>query len=521
MKRSIWLNLLCIVLLALQFTSVVGVSAQAPTHLRLATTTSTYDSGLLDYILPDFEKANNVKVDVVAVGTGQALEIGSKGDADVVLVHQRSGEDKFVKDGNAKARFDVMYNDFIVVGPAADPVKASAQKSAAGVFAAVAAAQANFASRGDKSGTNSKEMTIWASAGITPTAEMKWYKSLGQGMGETLLFSEENGAYTLTDRGTYLAMKDKLPDIAVVFGGQNISENKDSSLLNPYGVLVVNPDKHPGVNSELATQFQTWLLSAETQKLIGGYGVEKFGQPLFYPNSDDYKASREVTVKIGDKSQTFTLADLQAMPKQTLADYEAIGHKKGPLGKNTWTGVSLKDLLLKVDPAIGDPANAGKLVVATATDGWKSTVRWDELFGTWSGGERLADIYGCTECHGINGEGTAPAGKPATSALAGRNLSIELSMLVLRTGKPLHGQINAFTPEQITDAEIVAIMDWFKNPQSTASDFQPDPAKRMVLLCYEMNGKPMTGADGLIQMIDGMDKYSSRYAHWVQTVEVN
>ena len=249
--------------------------------------------------------------------------------------------------------------------------------------------------------------------------------------------------------------------------------------------------------------------------------MDKFDQPLFYPSSDEYKASRDVTVKIGDKSQTFTVADLEAMPKQTLADYEAIGHMKGPLGKNTWAGVSLKDLLLKVDPTVGDAANEGKLIVATATDGWKSTVRWSELFGTWSGGQMLADIYGCTECHGINGEGTAPEGKPATSALAGRNLSNELVTQVLRTGKPLHGELNPFTPQQLTDAEIVAIMDWFRNPQSAAGDFKPDPAKNVVLLCYEVNGKPMNGSDGLIQMIDGMDKYSSRYAHWVKTIEVN
>ena len=166
----------------------------------------------------------------------------------------RSGEDKFVKDGHAKARFDVMYNDFIILGPKADPAKVGTLTAAKDVFKAIATAQANFASRGDKSGTNTKELSIWATAGITPTAEMKWYKSLGQGMGETLLFSQENQAYTLTDRGTYLSMKDKLKDLVIVLGGNNINENKDASLLNPYGVLVVDPAKHPGVNFELATQ---------------------------------------------------------------------------------------------------------------------------------------------------------------------------------------------------------------------------------------------------------------------------
>ena len=520
MKRTSWFTVLCILLLVVQLTAALGVSAQAPAKLRLATTTSTADSGLLTYILPFFEKEANAKVDVVAVGSGQAIEIGTKGDADVLLVHSRKAEDQFVKDGHTAQRFDVMYNDFIVLGPKEDPAKAAALTTAKDVFKAIAGAQSNFASRGDKSGTNTKELTLWATASITPTKEMKWYKSLGQGMGETMLFSQENKAYTLTDRGTYLSMKDKLPDLAIILGGQNINENKDSSLLNPYGVLVVDPAKHPGVNFELATKFQTWLLSLETQKLIGGYGVDKFGQPLFYPNSDEYKATRDVTVKIGDKSQTFTLADLQAMPKTTLADYEAIGHKKGPLGKNTWTGVSLKDLLLKVDPTVSAPANDGQLIVATASDGWKSTVRWSELFGKWSGGQMLADMYGCTECHGINGEGTAPKGKPATSALAGRNMSIELVTQVMRTGKPLHGELNPFTPAQLSDAEIVAIMDWFKNIKVVAAEPKPAPAKQIVLFCYGRNGQPMSGSDGLIQMIDGMDKYSSRYAHWVKTVEL-
>ena len=251
MKRTSWFTAICILLLVVQLTAAMGAAAQAPVKLRLATTTSTADSGLLNYILPFFEKEANAKVDVVAVGTGQAIEIGTKGDADVLLVHARKQEDQFVKDGHAAQRFDVMYNDFIVLGPKADPAKAGALTAAKDVFKAVAAAQANFASRGDKSGTNTKELSIWATAGITPTAEMKWYKSLGQGMGETLLFSQENQAYTLTDRGTYLSMKDKLKDLVITLGGSNINENKDSSLLNPYGVMVVDPWKHPGVNADL------------------------------------------------------------------------------------------------------------------------------------------------------------------------------------------------------------------------------------------------------------------------------
>ena len=260
--------------------------------LILATTTSTADSGLLDAILPDFEQKFNADVDVVAVGTGQALEIGSKGDADVVLVHSRKGEDQFVADGHAKERFDVMFNDFIIVGPADDPAGINGVPMAKDAFKAIADAEAPFASRGDNSGTNTKELAIWASIPFTPTAEMAWYNSLGQGMGDTLTFANEQQAYTLTDRGTYLAMRDNLPNLAILVGGENLAENQDKVLLNPYGVLAVNPEKHPNVNAALAAQFVEWLTSVEVQQLIGEYGVETFGQPLFYPNSAQWQASQ-------------------------------------------------------------------------------------------------------------------------------------------------------------------------------------------------------------------------------------
>ncbi len=260
--------------------------------LILATTTSTADSGLLDAILPDFEQRFNADVDVVAVGTGQALEIGSKGDADVVLVHSRKGEDKFVADGHAKERFDVMYNDFIIVGPADDPAGVAGMGLAKDAFAAIAEAGAPFASRGDNSGTHTKETTIWASIPVTPTAESGWYNSLGQGMGDTLVFSNELGAYTLTDRGTYLSMRDVLPNLAILVGGENLAENQDKVLLNPYGVLAVNPELHPNVNAALAAQFVEWLTSVEVQKMIGEFGVDRFGQPLFYPSSAQWQASQ-------------------------------------------------------------------------------------------------------------------------------------------------------------------------------------------------------------------------------------
>ena len=261
-----------------------AIKPPSPGLLRLATTTSTYDTGLLDAIRPTFEKANNVKVNVVAVGTGQAIEIGSKGDADVLLVHSRAAEDKFVADGHAKARFDVMYNDFVLLGPKEDPAKVAGM-TAKDAFKGIMDAKAVFVSRGDKSGTNTKELGVWTSLGITPTKEMAWYNAIGQGMGDTLLFSNEKKGYTLTDRGTWLAMKDKLPALVIVLGGNTLAENKDKTLLNPYGVLAVDPVKHPGVNSDVAAKFVAWILSPETQEVIAAFGVDKYGQQLFYPNA--------------------------------------------------------------------------------------------------------------------------------------------------------------------------------------------------------------------------------------------
>ena len=264
----------------------------APRTLRLSTTSSTADSGLLDAILPDFKANFNAQVDVVAVGTGQALEMGTKGDADIVLVHSRAKEDKFVADGDGINRLDVMYNDYVVVGPTTDPAGISGMATAKEAFAQIAARQAPFVSRGDDSGTNTKEKSIWTSAGITPTAESGWYFSIGQGMGDTLNFANEKLAYTLADRGTWLSMQAKLQGLAIVVGGSSLAENKDKGLLNPYGVIPVNPEKHPGVAFPLATAFAHWITSPRVQTMIGEYGKDKFGQPLFYPTSEAYKAAQ-------------------------------------------------------------------------------------------------------------------------------------------------------------------------------------------------------------------------------------
>jgi tungstate transport system substrate-binding protein len=253
-------------------------------RLRLVTTTSTQDSGLLDAILPAFEQSTGAKVDVIALGTGQALETAARGDADVVLVHARAREDQFVANGDGVGRHDVMYNDFILVGPQADPAGLSGLTSAQEAFAALHQKSAPFASRGDDSGTHTKEQAIWTAAKLDPKGQ-SWYQSLGQGMGETLIFANEQQAYTLTDRATYLSMRDRLPNLTIVVGGDTIAANPDKTLLNPYGVIPVNAAKHPGVNQPLAEAFAAWLTSPETQQMIGTFGVDRFQQPLFYPQA--------------------------------------------------------------------------------------------------------------------------------------------------------------------------------------------------------------------------------------------
>jgi len=249
-------------------------------RLILATTTSTDDSGLLDYILPDFEKKFNAQVDVVAVGTGQALELGANGDADVVLVHARAQEDKFVADGSGTQRYDVMYNDFVIVGPASDPAGIKGMTSAADAFAKIAVTKSPFVSRGDNSGTNTKETAIWTAANITPAGD--WYISAGQGMGAVLTMSEEMNAYTLTDRATYVGRQAEGLTLDILVEG-------DAILFNPYGVIPVNPEKHPNVNATLAQDFADWITSLDTQTLIASFKVND--QQLFTPDSEAWRAA--------------------------------------------------------------------------------------------------------------------------------------------------------------------------------------------------------------------------------------
>lgn len=255
--------------------------AQATSDVVLASTTSTQDSGLFDVLIPAFEKAMpQYKVKVIAVGTGEALKLGETKDADVLLVHAKADEEKFVAAGFGKERKDVMYNDFVLVGPADDPagVKAAADTTAAMVAIKKTGqdGKAVFVSRGDDSGTHKKELKLWATSGIepTPTPEADtWYLSTGQGMGETLKIASEKAGYTLVDRATYLSMKDSV-DLVIVREG-------DKGLLNQYGVIVVT-----GAKNEAGGQaFADWIVSAEGQKVAGEYGVEKYGQPLFIPNA--------------------------------------------------------------------------------------------------------------------------------------------------------------------------------------------------------------------------------------------
>lgn len=260
--------------------------ASDPEVLRLATTTSTYDSGLLDAILADFEELHDARVEVVAVGTGQALALGEAGDADVVFVHARVKEEEFVTAGHGVARHDVMYNDFIIVGPPDDPAGVAGAPTAVDAFSRIAAAGATFASRGDESGTHTKERSLWKAAGIEP--QRGWYKSIGQGMGATLEFSEETGAYTLTDRGTFLAQRANLAGLTIVFGGDSIADNPDPGLRNAYGVIPVDPGK-PGVAGGLAQKFVDWLTSVPTQQLIEEFTTPT-GDALFIPDSAEWRA---------------------------------------------------------------------------------------------------------------------------------------------------------------------------------------------------------------------------------------
>jgi tungstate transport system substrate-binding protein len=276
-------NIIKILVILTLLMTFAGTSASAQgdsNRLILATTTSTYDSGLLDYILPGFEATYHAEVDVISVGTGQALALGESGDADVLLVHARAREDAFVEAGHGLIRYDVMYNDFVIVGPADDPAGIRGMTVATDALLQIANAGEEFVSRGDDSGTHTKERSIWAAAELEPAGN--WYLSAGQGMGAVLTIADELQAYTLSDRATYLARKVEGLTLDVLVEG-------DPILFNPYGVIPVNPAEHPNVNAELAQAFAHWITSLPTQDLIASYEVN--GSQLFTPDSVPYRAA--------------------------------------------------------------------------------------------------------------------------------------------------------------------------------------------------------------------------------------
>jgi tungstate transport system substrate-binding protein len=342
-------------------------------RLVLATTTSTRDSGLLDFILPDFEKQFNVKVDVVAVGSGQAMKIGQDGNAEVLLVHSPAAEKQFMADGHGVRREDVMYNDYVIVGPATDPAGIKGMKNATKVFTTIADKQAKFISRGDNSGTNVKELDIWKAANITPSGA--WYISAGQGMGAVLTMADEQLAYTLSDRATYLTRKATGLQLEIMSEG-------DTILFNPYGVILVNPAKNPQIKADLAKAFVDWIISVAEQEKIGTYGVDKFGQSLFFPSSALYLASKaaapggpafKITGKVA-KEMSWSEAEIKAMP--TLDAERA--NKAGTIEK--YTGVLIAKLL-----AMAGPTADATTVTLVGDDGYTADAP-------------LADFVNCANC---------------------------------------------------------------------------------------------------------------------------
>ena len=256
----------------------VPVAHAQDKSIVVASTTSTQDSGLFEYLLPIFKQKTGITVKVVAQGTGQALDTGRRGDADVVFVHAKSAEEKFLAEGQGVKRFPVMYNDFVLIGPKSDPAHVKGMKDVAKAFQTLKDKKASFISRGDRSGTNIAELKLWRDAGIDIEKDKgPWYKAIGQGMGAALNTAGAGNAYVLSDRGTWIHFKNK-GDLEIVVEG-------DKRMFNQYGVMLVNPAKHPNVKKELGQTFIDWLVSPEGQKVIANYKIN--GQQLFYPNAND------------------------------------------------------------------------------------------------------------------------------------------------------------------------------------------------------------------------------------------
>lgn len=275
--NRVLIGILVVAVAIVGFVGCTKTVVEEQNPIILATTTSTENSGLLDYILPKFKEETGIEAKVVAVGTGKALQMGRDGEADVLLVHAKSSEEKFVEEGHGTERFDVMYNDFVIIGSKDDPAELStkAKGDVIEAFKILSQGQGKFVSRGDDSGTHKKEKKFWEEAGVEPAGD--WYVSAGKGMGDVIQMADEMQAYTMSDRATYLSMKDKIGLEVVVEG--------DAKLFNQYGVIPVNPNKNDKINSEGAESFVKWLLSEKTQQLISEFGKAKFGQPLFTANA--------------------------------------------------------------------------------------------------------------------------------------------------------------------------------------------------------------------------------------------
>jgi len=276
MKRSAYCLLQSVLVCICMCMMFYAGATATEKNIILATTTSTQDSGLLDVLIPIFEKKTGYMVKTIAVGSGQAMAMGERGEADVLLVHSQDAEKKFMEKGYGLNRMLVMHNDFIIVGPATDPAKIKGAKSSAEAFKKIAETQSLFMSRGDNSGTHAKEKAIWKTSGIEYSGQ-KWYQETGLGMGQTLGVTAEKKGYTLADRGTYLSLKKQL--------GLELLCEGDPLLLNVYHVIEVNPAKWPRVNAAGAKAFSDFMVSDEAQKVITTFGVDKYGQPLFFPDA--------------------------------------------------------------------------------------------------------------------------------------------------------------------------------------------------------------------------------------------
>jgi tungstate transport system substrate-binding protein len=276
MRKSLYCSLLFVALLAFGWRSGAQSAESASRNIILSTTTSTQDSGLLDVLIPLFEKQTGYSVKTVSVGTGQALALAAKGDADVALVHAPSLEKQYVADGKLLHRRLVMYNDFVIIGPKEDPAKIRTAKTASAALKAIEQAKASFVSRGDNSGTHVLEKALWKSAGVEPKGS--WYIEAGQGMGATLGIANERNAYTITDRGTWLALGKRV-SLPILIEG-------DKALLNVYSVMEVNPANGPRINAVGGRAFADFMIAPQTQSVIKSFGVEKLGQSLFVPVAD-------------------------------------------------------------------------------------------------------------------------------------------------------------------------------------------------------------------------------------------